>query len=73
MSIKEADDTPTQTYIITSSGADHTISPSVTHRIPDCSMSADFFYWDDTTSSWKALIGSTYENDPFKTLDTTTG
>ena len=36
-------------------------------------MTADFFYWDETTSSWKAIIGSTYENNPFKTLDTTTG
>ena len=66
----------TQTYIIDVNeltAHTDTISPSVEHRIPSCDMSAEFFYWDDDTKSWLSLIGSTYDGDPFQTLDTATG
>jgi hypothetical protein len=36
-------------------------------------MTAKFFYWDDDTKSYLELVGSTYDGDPFSSLDTATG
>lgn len=46
---------------------------SVIHALTDCSMSAEFFYWDDDLENWLDLPTSTYNGDPFASFDTSTG
>ena len=45
----------------------------MTHAITDCSLSAEFFYWDENKTDWLTLIGSIYDGDPFVSLSTSTG
>lgn len=78
VAIAQGDETGTQAYVIDLDEAvahTQTIPGSVTHQYAgtECGLEAEHFYFDDSTSSWEPLAGSTYDGDPFASLDTTTG
>ena len=74
VTIDTADDIGTQIYIIdVDEGTAHQqlINPSVTHLHTGttCTMSVEYFYWDDDAYDWKLITGSDYDNNPFYNMD----
>ena len=49
------------------------VASSVLHSITACSISAEFFYWDEDIKDWLDLPSSTYNSDPFASMSTADG